>query len=72
MSGLSKRRYRFFTIMGASIILSAFYMLTLIPWEEIGRIDQNLYSFFLFNFFVWVSIGMTEIAVAWLLAKHIE
>ena len=72
MSGFLKHRVRFFALMGASIILSAFYMLTLIPWEEIGRIDQDLHSFFLFNFFVWVSIGMTEIAVAWLLAKHIK
>jgi hypothetical protein len=67
-----KRGARFFTIMGFLIIGITFWTGLIIPWEALRKIDPDLEFFFILNFITSLSIGLTEIAVAWLLGKHLE
>lgn len=72
MSITFKRGARFFTIMGFLTIGITFWTVLILPWEALRRINPDLEFFFILNFLTSLGIGLTEIAVAWLIGKHLD
>ena len=73
MSAFAKRGARYFLIMGVIIILATFYQMSQIPWNDLQRLGVGwLGQQLALGFIIQLSIGLTEIAVAWLIGKHLE
>ena len=69
MSVFMKRGARLFTIMGVLIIVLTFWSFLQFPFDKVEP-AQNW--FYLLIFILGIFFGVTEIAVAWLLGKHMN
>jgi len=59
--------------MGVMIIILAFYSIFQIPWDSLRRLGLEELGWSLFiSSIILISLGMTEVAVAWLVGKHLE
>lgn len=67
-----QRGVRFFYIMGTSIILFAFWSLLVIPWDALEEMSPEFAWLFVYTFVVQLSVGITEIAVGWLVNKELS
>ena len=65
-----KRGIRLLFGMGFLIVLVASWSLLTTNWNEIGKISEELGFSLLWGYIVQISLGFTEMAVAFLLDKR--
>ena len=63
---LLARGVRFFYIMGTVILILTLWSALQTPWDAIDRLNPDLGWALFLNLIVWLSVGVTEIAVGWL------
>jgi len=64
-----KRGTRFFYFMGGLILILTGWLGIEAPWNQLS--DEITFSMFL-NLIIGISVGVTEIAVGWLVGLHID
>ena len=64
-----KRGIRLFFGMGLLIVLVATWGIVTTNWNEIGEMSEELGFNLLWGYIVQISLGITEMAVAYLLDK---
>lgn len=64
-----KRGTRFFYVMGGLILILTVWTGVEIPWSQLT--DEIASSIFL-NLIIGLSVGVTEIAVGWLIGLHLN
>ena len=64
-----KRGTRFFYFMGGLILILTVWLGIEAPWNQLS--DEIAFSMFM-NLIIGLSVGVTEIAVGWLVGLHID
>jgi len=62
----------FFFIMGLFIIIVQIWVYIQIPWNIVNRYLPNQSWLYTANFAVGISLGLTEIAVSWLINEKLN
>jgi len=65
-----KRGVRFFYVMGTLIVILTIWNALQTPWDKIHELNPDLEWTFLLSLIVSLSLGITEIAVGWLIGIH--
>ena len=64
-----KRGARIFYFMGILVLIVTLWTGLEVPWN---RLDEGVGASIFLNLIIGMSVGLTEIAVGWLIGLHLE
>ncbi|MBK5134275.1 hypothetical protein JJE00_07635 [Candidatus Bathyarchaeota archaeon] len=64
-----KRGARFFYLMGTLVLILTVWTGLEVQWS---RLDEAIAASMFLNLIIGMSVGLTEIAVGWLIGLHLE